>query len=717
LKRKRDRGRFLFCSRSQEMINSLPRNGAVVLSTLRFGAFEVDLAAAELRKGGVRLRLQEQPFQVLAALLEAPGQVVSREELIRRLWPDGTVVDFDRGLNAAVTRLRQVLSDSAETPRYVETVARRGYRFIAPIETTSIEPVAAVPPPAATPPRRRSLVWMWATAVLIVVAGVAGVILYHREPPSSEQPFQVVPLTTELGFEWWPTLSPEGNQVAFQWNKGSGNSHIYVKQVGPGDPVRLTSGSQTEFAPAWSRDGRYIAFMRELDASRTGIFYAPPIGGVEHPIAECPNSYVWKGYMLRRLDWMPDGKNLIVSCPDTPGGSNGLKVIALATGAKSPLTKPLTTPGFGDQEPAVSADGSAVAFLRGQSRGRGRLHWLSLTAELTAAGEPRVLPSMEGAGAPAWMPDGKEIIYDRAGALWRIGLAGGTPRRILELGLGVRQAALDRVHRLAYAMPVSDSNIWRQELTNEGTAARPAAPLITFTTEEMSPDYSPEGTRIAFRSLRSGSPAIWICASDGTRCDRATEISSGSPRWSPTGDRIAFDSDAAGSWDVLVMPANGGQPQRLTDHPASDSQPSWSRDGNSIYFASDRSGRDEVWKVAASGGAAVRVTRNGGFTAFESEDGKLYYNKSDNETKLWRCNLDGTGETLVLNAVSDRAFVVTKDRIYYKRPHSGGGRALMVRYLSTGKEAQISVIPNSDRLGLSLSPDNRYLIYPQVDRE
>ena len=187
---------------------------------MRFGAFEVDLAAAELRKGGVRLRLQEQPFQVLAALLEVPGQVVSREALTRRLWPDGTVVDFDRGLNAAVTRLRQVLSDSAETPRYVETVARRGYRFIATVETPTIEPLAAVPP-IATPPRRRSVVWIWNAAALMLVAGVAAVILYRREPASSGQPFQVVPLTAEAGSEWWPTLSPEGNQVAFNGTKAA----------------------------------------------------------------------------------------------------------------------------------------------------------------------------------------------------------------------------------------------------------------------------------------------------------------------------------------------------------------------------------------------------------------------------------------------------------------------------------------------------------------
>src|ERR1700693_3330718 len=106
---------------------------------VRFGVFEVDLASAELRKQGLRVRLQEQPFQVLAALLDHPGEVVTREDLIRRLWADGTMVDFDRGLNAAVTRLRQALADSADVPRYVETVARRGYRFIGSVESARDE--------------------------------------------------------------------------------------------------------------------------------------------------------------------------------------------------------------------------------------------------------------------------------------------------------------------------------------------------------------------------------------------------------------------------------------------------------------------------------------------------------------------------------------------------------------------------------------------------
>src|SRR3954451_20962045 len=135
--------------------------------TVRFGVFEVDLLRAELRKQGLRVRLQEQPFLVLAALLRNPGEVVTREELSHQLWPDGTVVDFDRGLNAAVTRLRQALSDSAETPGYIETVARRGYRFIGAIHVEAATPEAPEAPEdslgsSSAPVRaaRRTPVWL-----------------------------------------------------------------------------------------------------------------------------------------------------------------------------------------------------------------------------------------------------------------------------------------------------------------------------------------------------------------------------------------------------------------------------------------------------------------------------------------------------------------------------------------------------------------------------
>src|ERR1700675_3286923 len=129
---------------------------------LRFGVFELDLRAGELRKHGLRIRLQEQPFQVLTMLLEHPGQVVTREELQKRLWPADTFVDFDHGLNKAVNKIRDALGDSAESPRFVETVARRGYRFLAEVKVTdaasvrNLEP-ATQPHPAAETRERPDL--------------------------------------------------------------------------------------------------------------------------------------------------------------------------------------------------------------------------------------------------------------------------------------------------------------------------------------------------------------------------------------------------------------------------------------------------------------------------------------------------------------------------------------------------------------------------------
>ena len=108
--------------------------GATQAPTVRrFGSFEVDLRSGELRKNGIRLRLAGQPFQVLAVLVERPGEVVTREELHSKLWPSDTFVDFDHGLNNTIARIREVLDDSSDTPRYVETIPRRGYRFIAPV--------------------------------------------------------------------------------------------------------------------------------------------------------------------------------------------------------------------------------------------------------------------------------------------------------------------------------------------------------------------------------------------------------------------------------------------------------------------------------------------------------------------------------------------------------------------------------------------------------
>ena len=262
---------------------------------LRFEAFEVDLEERELRRSGLRIKIQEQPFQILVLLLERPGAVLAREHLQKALWPDGTFVDFEHGLNTAVKKLREALGDSAEIPRYVETVARRGYRFIAVPEIP-----AAVP---STRPAPR--LWMSATRKAIVVGLVLCALVlslpfyYHSIRPKAVQ--TVTPVVTTVGEEHTPALSPDGQHLAFVWNGGTGRHFsLYVKVVGTEESLRLTNQASLDFDPVWSPDGRYIAFCRFMKGEK-GIYIISALGGAERKV----RSTLWREHFwsANRLSW------------------------------------------------------------------------------------------------------------------------------------------------------------------------------------------------------------------------------------------------------------------------------------------------------------------------------------------------------------------------------------------------------------------------------
>ncbi|MGH9453947.1 MAG: winged helix-turn-helix domain-containing protein, partial [Terriglobia bacterium] len=166
---------------------------------LRFGVFEADLNSGEVYKSGRRLKLQDQPFQVLAALLERPGELVTREELQKKLWPGDTFVDFDSGLNRAINKIREVLDDSAESPRFVETLPRRGYRFIAPVEPVPDPPAGdraqspSVEPPGVEPGEGKTHGWRWGVplTVLGIAAAVALSMAAWRSRPARHLPVRI----------------------------------------------------------------------------------------------------------------------------------------------------------------------------------------------------------------------------------------------------------------------------------------------------------------------------------------------------------------------------------------------------------------------------------------------------------------------------------------------------------------------------------------------
>ncbi len=252
----------------------------------RFGPFEFDSKSGQLRSESGTHLLADQPLALLNALLERPGEMVSREELRLRLWPDGTFVDFDHGLNSAVSRLREALKDSANMPRFVETIPRRGYRLLVPVEAPApvasnavapTEPLRAGDaeqhatadvrgPAIAWPARRRAvLAWTGVVATGLVVVLVAGVVQSRRD--TGPIPL-LASFVIDLPDDWIilnesPAISPDSRHIVFSaWNPRAGRRAIWHRPLDTG-AARMLAGTEDGSAPFWSPDGKSIGFFAE----------------------------------------------------------------------------------------------------------------------------------------------------------------------------------------------------------------------------------------------------------------------------------------------------------------------------------------------------------------------------------------------------------------------------------------------------------------------
>ena len=692
--------------------------------TIGFGVFELDLKAGELRKSGLRIRLQEQPFQILVMLLEHPGETVTREEIQQKLWPADTFVDFEHGINAAVKRLREALDDSADNPRFVETLARRGYRFIDPVDVGA---------GLARPREGIALPYKWAALAAVVVTAivvaVAGWFWSRRSRSTTpEAPLTAVPLTSYPGYEGYPSFSPDGTQVAFQWcTEGpSANCDIYIKQIGVEPPSRLTTDPAEDFSPAWSPDGQFIAFLRKLSATKTALMLIPQRGGQERVLGESDIAYQADRALLfgSQLAWTPDSKWLALPWREPGQAAGGLFLLNVQTRE----TRRLTT--SDDTAPAFSPDGRTLAFNR--TVARDLIYLLHLTKDYQPEGEPeRVAPAAESYQnfGIAWSPDGKDIVfssgYSANAGLWRVAAsAGARPRRIAFASEGASAPAVSRQgDRLAYVVNRTDANIWRIDLRSPGQNPGIPARLIASTREEESPAYSPDGKRIAFTSARSGAYEIWVCASDGSNPVQLTAFGGelvSAPQWSPDGQNIAFHAVRAGNQDLYVISANGGPPRRLTNHPRADVWPYWSRDGQSLYFRANRSGTAEIWKMPAKGGEAVQITRHEGDAPQESPDGRfVYYEKGyPSQCSVWKVPAGGGEEVKVLDSTHPEAgWTVGKLGIYFFTPPDGQGRSDICLYnFATGKISKTLTIERNVGYRIAVSPDERTILYGQYDQ-
>jgi len=697
-------------------------------------------------------RLEPKVMAVLVCLAAHEGQVVSKDRLLQAAWPDTAV--GDDVLTRAISELRRAFEDDPKQPRVIETIPKSGYRLIAPVERITVGPPSAAttpslvlsddaPPQVATRDSAGSSPGRWRRRTVVVgaaalaIAALAGAWRFAARRPAAAPAMRVVQLTAMSGSEYGGAFSPDGRQVAFCWNGEppdaatrpwwQGNWDIYVKLVGSSDVHRLTTDPGVDLAPQWSPDGRQIAYVR-MDASDGSprIRVVSALGGSDRQVSDFP--------VFLPATWSPDGRYLVAgrAGPPDPAG-NGVYLLPVQGGEPRVIAR--ARPSGQNLSAVLSADGRRLVYVACPGPGPDstcHLQVQALDSNLSPVGSARLLagpPFPGGDTSVAWTRDGRFVVFnareEQLSYLWRVAADGATsPERIEQAGLDAFWPYTSPTgDRLAFTRKSHDEDVYRFE---PGRPARPVAPSSLY---DGNPQFSPDGRRIAFCSLRSGDAMeVWVANTDGSSAEQLTHgpgrFQCG-PSWSPDGRRIAFES-AGEHAHVWTVDAEGGTPQQIVNDEGDQLSPTWSRDGEWIYFSwSQASGRD-IWRVRVSNGSRERVTHGGGFLESESPDGRtLFYISKSVDSPLMAQSLAGGAPREVIPCLAGTAFAVQAAGIFYL-PCPGTAPAdpdptVVVRNPATGEDRVIGKLEkfqlDSLPSGFAVAPDGRSILYGRLVRD
>ena len=697
--------------------------------SISFGPFILDLHTHELSKHGVKIKLSGQPLEILSLLLQNPGHLVAREQLRDLLWPGDTFVDFDHGLNAAINKLREALNDSAAAPTYIETLPRRGYRFIANPPDSSSEvgaaPVGYSPStdaqPLVVPVSKQAFgaasshPYFFAGTMVFVLFLAGTLLLQHvysnttRQPVSSLQ--HIKPLTNLADETSEPAFSPSGVYVAFRRQASSPESSgLFVQSISTGNVVQLTRG-EDDHCPAWSPDGRSIAFSRG-SGNDISIYIIP----FDPTAPTLPSARERKmggsGIAPRRpeIAWSPDGKSIVFTA------ASGLIQLALDDFGTHPVT--VAPPLSLDWGPVLSPDGRQLLFVRSSDADfSDQLLTVPVTGgDVTqvASEHARIL------GPPQWSADSQSIVFASGRGshpgLWRVSAQfRDSPVQINDGGW--YPAISHSTSRLAYQRITRSLNIWELNLSDPPQPPRILVTATSETDQGPAPQVSPDRRKLAYMSDRSGTMEIWVSDRDGSNPYQITSIGDvGTPRWSPDSQSIVFDASRRNTTSIYRVDLDGTPPRLLTPDNFNVC-PSWSRDFKWIYFASSRTGTFQVWKIPAAGGTPTQVTFQGGHAAIPSSDGKvIYYAKSQYANpEIWQIPTNGGPEKLLSPLVRPATWAswAVTDRGIVFPTSSGKGKPTAALYDMTSHKvttlASLNIVP----FWLTASPDAKSLLFDQ----
>ncbi len=550
----------------------------------QFGPFRLDGSNRVLLHESELVPLSPAIVETLLVLVENRGSVVAKEELLKRVWPD-TVVE-EGNLTHNISVLRKTLGEGAGEQRYIQTVPKRGYRFVGTVsEVEEIPlpgPATGAKPALVTQARGRRPVWLILASAVAALSCAGAFYLWLR--PNLSTPLNkaaFTQLTDQPGQELYPSLSPDGNSFVYA-SRASGNWDVYYQRVGGRAAVNLTQDSRLDDTqPAFSPDGQRIAFRSERDGG--GIFVMGATGESVRRVTDF-------GY---NPAWSPDGQEIVCATatfqrPDyRPYLGSRLFVVNVLSGQKRLLT------GIADDavHPQWSPRGRRIAYW-GWSGGARDIWTVALRG-----GEPaRVTRDEPLDWNPVWSPDGKYLYFssDRGGSmnLWRVpidedsGKLLGAPEPVTTPSPYSGQLSFSRDgRRMAYAAQVSTVNLQKVALdaSRERTVGQPV-PITQGFRVLRNPDVSPDGQWIAFTSVGPRED-LFAIRSDGTGLRQLTDDPQRdrAPAWSPDGKRIAFCSARTGKYEIWVINADGSGLEQITYLP--DGQvvtPVWSPGGEQL---------------------------------------------------------------------------------------------------------------------------------------
>lgn len=742
-----------------------------------FENFRLDPIKRRLFNSGEVTIIPPKAFDLLLVMVRHPGMILEKDELMETVWPN-TIVE-EANLSVTVSTLRKALGEGANERRYIETLPRRGYRFIAEVTEAFEENIgraASLHSPESESPQigeskihshptqavnsddeialsistntsisysqsvlnnigawifsnYKSYLKVVSTVGLLLIIVTATFYIRRMNEQSNTSAHNLVlaravPATSYPGREFSPAFSPEGDRLAFVWSgENDDNNDIYVKYIDEGNPLRLTTNIADDLNPKWSPDGQTVAFYRS-SPNGAGVYLVSAMGGGERRLTDAHNQFgslAIHGY----LSWSADGKQIALSDNVSATEPYAIYLIQMDSGERKRLTKPPASV-MGDSAPAFSPDGKRVAFARIDSSMVEDLYIVS-----TDGGEPvRLTFDHARISDIAWKTDGSELIFSsrRNGiqSLWRISVRGGNPIWVPINGSNLSGVTLSKKNHLAWVQATNNIDIQEINLSKQSSSTTAPEDLIVSTFIDNEPQFSPDGQKIAFSSARSGSSEIWVCENNGSRPRQLTEFNGphcGSPRWSPDARQIVFDCRPNGNPDIYIINSEGGKPVRLTNEDSQDVLPSFSRDGKSVYFASNRSGNMQIWKMSVSGGPATKLTNDGGFEAFESFDKQwIYYTKGRGMSSIWRIPVGGGDETKLFNFSPSysRLWCLTTNGIYFAELNSTEQTSFKFYQFENQLTSTAAVLAKRLPQGLSgiaISPNGKRLLFPQINQQ